>query len=130
MPHFTIEYSANLENELDFEQLFELVHTNLGNSGVFPLGGIRSRAIKMDHYRIADAKHDYAFAHMLLKVGSGRDMEVRKRVCDELFEAIEQYFAPVHASRLLAITFEMQEIHPILSYKKNNIHAFLKQQQD
>ena len=129
MPHFTVEYSANLENELDFDHFFELVHTNLGNSGVFPLGGIRSRAIRMDHYRVADGQHDYAFVHITLKVGSGRDLDTRKKVCDELFTVIADYFEPIQQQRLLAITFEMQEVHPVLTYKKNNIHAFLQQQQ-
>lgn len=126
MPHFIVEYSGNLKSEINFDEFFGKVHTCLGNSGVFPLGGIRSRAICMDDYRIADAQHDYAFIHILLKVGSGRDESTRKQVCDELFEVIENYFAPLQAKRLLAISFEMQEVHPVLTYKKNNIHAFLK----
>lgn len=125
MPHFIVEYSANLENDIDFDKLFQAVHHTIGESCVFPLGGIRSRAIKMDHYRIADGNHDYAFVHMLLKVGSGRPLEVRKEEADKLFKVIEGFFEPIHDKRLLAITFEMQEIDPVLTYKKNNIHAFL-----
>lgn len=127
MPHFIVEYSANLEEEINFDDLFKKVHETLGQSGVFPLGGIRSRAIRMDHYRIADGQHDYAFVHMLLKVGSGRSLEIRKEETDKLFKVIEDFFAPIHEKRLLAITFEMQEIDPVLTYKKNNIHAFLAQ---
>lgn len=82
MPHFIAEYSANLEGVADFPGLFEKVHQVLGDSGVFPLGGIRSRAIRMDIFRMADAKHDYAFVHMTLKVGAGRDLETRKKVAD------------------------------------------------
>lgn len=126
MPHFIVEYSGNLKSEINFDEFFGKVHTCLGESGVFPLGGIRSRAVCMDDYRIADAQHDYAFIHILLKVGSGRDESTRKQVCDELFKVIEDYFAPLQAKRLLAISFEMQEVHPVLTYKKNNIHAFLK----
>lgn len=126
MPHFIVEYSGNLKSEINFDEFFTQVHECLGNSGVFPLGGIRSRAICMDDYRIADAKHDYAFIHILLKVGSGRDEATRKQECDALFEVIEKYFAPLQERRLLAISFEMQEVHPVLTYKKNNIHAFLK----
>lgn len=127
MPHFIVEYSANLEEEINFDDLFKKVHETLGQSGVFPLGGIRSRAIRMDHYRIADGQHDYAFVHMLLKVGSGRSLEIRKEETDKLFTMIEGFFEPIHEKRLLAITFEMQEIDPVLTYKKNNIHAFLAQ---
>ncbi|MBP6115920.1 MAG: 5-carboxymethyl-2-hydroxymuconate Delta-isomerase [Neisseriaceae bacterium] len=126
MPHFTVEYSANLAEDIVFADFFAQVHEYLGASGVFPLGGIRSRAIRMDDYRIADNAHDYAFIHLILKVGSGRDLDTRKTVCDGLFALIEAYFAPLQAQRLLAISFEMQEVHPVLTYKKNNIHAFLK----
>lgn len=38
MPHFIAEYSANLENSVDFQDLFKTVNDFLGNTGVFPLG--------------------------------------------------------------------------------------------
>ncbi|MCH2558116.1 MAG: 5-carboxymethyl-2-hydroxymuconate Delta-isomerase [Alcanivorax sp.] len=126
MPHFIAEYSANLDGDADFPALFETVHRVLGDSGVFPLGGIRSRAIRHDTYRIADGAHDYAFVHMTLKVGSGRDLATRRAVAETLFEAIKAHFAPLQAERLLAVSFEMTELDPDLNFKHNNIHDFLK----
>ncbi|AFT71562.1 5-carboxymethyl-2-hydroxymuconate isomerase [Alloalcanivorax dieselolei B5] len=126
MPHFIAEYSGNLESEADFDGLFANVHKVLGNSGVFPLGGIRSRAIRHDTWRIADGQHDYAFVHMTLKVGSGRDLATRKQVAETLFETIKAHFAPLQEKRLLAVSFEMTELNPDLNFKHNNIHAFLK----
>ncbi|ENU81192.1 hypothetical protein F975_01056 [Acinetobacter sp. ANC 3789] len=128
MPHFIAEYSANLQDSVDFQDLFEQVNDFLGNTGVFPLGGIRSRAIRLDQYRVADGKHDYAFVHMTLKVGSGRDLETRQKVATELFAVIEQFFQPLKAERLLAVSFEMTELDPVLNFKSNNIHQFLKNQ--
>ncbi|ENV33217.1 5-carboxymethyl-2-hydroxymuconate Delta-isomerase [Acinetobacter gerneri] len=129
MPHFIAEYSANLEDSVDFQDLFEQVNNFLGGTGVFPLGGIRSRAIRMDKFRMADAKHDYAFVHMTLKVGSGRDLETRQKVATELFAIIEKFFQPLKDQRLLAISFEMVELDPVLNFKSNNIHQFLKANQ-
>lgn len=128
MPHFIAEYSENLEDCIDFQDLFEQVNTFLGGTGIFPLGGIRSRAIRLDQYRVADAKHDYAFVHMTLKVGSGRDLETRQRVATELFGIIEKFFQPLKDQRLLAISFEMTELDPVLNFKSNNIHQFLQGQ--
>ncbi|TBW59541.1 5-carboxymethyl-2-hydroxymuconate Delta-isomerase [Marinobacter halodurans] len=128
MPHFIAEYSGNLENSIDLPGLFEKVHDTLGASGVFPLGGIRSRAIRMDTYRIADARHDYGFVHMTLKVGAGRSLAVRQEVADDLFAVIKAHFAPIQEQRLLAVSFEMTELHETLNYKHNNIHSFLKNQ--
>ena len=128
MPHFIAEYSANIKDDIDFQEFFGQVNTFLGNTGVFPLGGIRSRAIRMDDYVIADAKHDYAFIHMTLKVGAGRDLETRQRVAEELFALIDAYFKPLKDKRLLAVSFEMTELDPVLNFKSNNIHQFLNAQ--
>lgn len=128
MPHFIAEYSANLEGEADFPGLFERVHTYMGESGVFPLGGIRSRAVRADIFRMADGKHDYAFIHMTLKVGHGRDLATRQRVAEGIFSIITAHFEQLQAKRLLALSFEMIELHPELNFKQNNIHAFLSSQ--
>lgn len=85
MPHFIAEYTDNIEAEADLPGLFEKVHACLGASGVFPLGGIRSRGVRLDTWRMADGKHDYAFVHMTLKVGAGRDLETRRQVAEALF---------------------------------------------
>lgn len=125
MPHFIAEYSANLADTVEFQDLFEIVNNFLGGTGIFPLGGIRSRAIRLEQYRVADAKHDYAFVHMTLKVGSGRDLATRQKVATELFEKIDAFFQPLKDQRLLAISFEMTELDPVLNFKSNNIHQFL-----
>ncbi|MCC0546280.1 5-carboxymethyl-2-hydroxymuconate isomerase, partial [Pseudomonas aeruginosa] len=54
MPHFIAEYTDNIEAEADLPGLFEKVHACLGASGVFPLGGIRSRGVRLDTWRMAD----------------------------------------------------------------------------
>ncbi|AHC35978.1 5-carboxymethyl-2-hydroxymuconate isomerase [Pseudomonas fluorescens] len=128
MPHFIAEYTDNIEQHADLPALFQKVHTVLGDSGVFPLGGIRSRGVRLDTWRMADGKHDYAFVHMTLKVGHGRDLATRKAVAESLFEVITQHFAELQSQRLLALSFEMIELHPELNFKQNNVHAFLKNQ--
>ena len=92
---------------------------------MFPLGGIRSRGVRLDSWRMADGKHDYAFVHMTLKVGHGRDLATRQAVAEALFAVITAHFAPLQAQRLLALSFEMVELHPQLNFKQNNVHAFL-----
>jgi 5-carboxymethyl-2-hydroxymuconate isomerase len=54
MPHFTIEYSANLDSRLDMAEVVEVVRRAAVETGIFPLGGIRVRAIRCEHYAIAD----------------------------------------------------------------------------
>ena len=125
MPHFIAEYTDNLEQQADLPGLFEKVHRVLGDSGVFPLGGIRSRGVRLDTWRMADGKHDYAFVHMTLKVVHGRDLATREAVAQAVFAVITEHFAQLQAQRLLALSFEMIELHPQLNFKQNNVHAFL-----
>ena len=125
MPHFIAEYTDNIEQQADLPGLFEKVHATLGDSGVFPLGGIRSRGVRLDTWRMADGKHDYAFVHMTLKVGHGRDLATREAVAQAVFAVITEHFADLQAQRLLALSFEMIELHPQLNFKQNNVHAFL-----
>ena len=49
MPHFTIEYSANLDGRIDMAEVVEVVRRAAAESGIFPLGGIRVRAIRCEH---------------------------------------------------------------------------------
>lgn len=125
MPHFIAEYTDNIERQADLPGLFEKVHRVLGDSGVFPLGGIRSRGVRLDTWRMADGKHDYAFVHMTLKVGHGRDLTTRQAVAEAVFAVITTHFAELQAQRLLALSFEIVELHAQLNFKQNNVHAFL-----
>ena len=75
MPHFSIEYSANLDERLDMAEVCEIVRKAAGETGIFPIGGIRVRAIRCEHYAIADGKPDYGFLAMLLRLGEGRDRQ-------------------------------------------------------
>lgn len=54
--------------------LFAKVNEALAATGIFPIGGIRSRAHWLDTWQMADGRQDYAFVHMTLKIGAGRSL--------------------------------------------------------
>lgn len=126
MPHFYAECTDNIRQQADLPALFAKVNAALADTGIFPIGGIRSRAIWLDTWQMADGKHDYAFVHMTLKIGSGRSLESRQQVGEMLFELIKTHFAALMEGRYLALSFEIEELHPQLNYKQNNVHALFK----
>ena len=126
MPHFIAECTDNIREQADLPDLFSKVNEALAATGIFPIGGIRSRAIWLDTWQMADGKQDYAFVHMTLKIGAGRSLESRKAVGEMLFALIKTHFAALMASRYLALSFELDELHPTLNYKQNNVHALFK----
>lgn len=125
MPHQIIEYSANLESRLDIQALVDGMHeTAMGIDGL-PLGGLRTRAARRDAFQVADQQPDNAFVHMILKLGHGRPEETRKAFGDVLFAALCALLEPVSSTSPLAISFEIQEIHPTLTWKKNNLRDYM-----
>ena len=126
MPHFIAECTDNIREQADLPGLFAKVNEALAATGIFPLGGIRSRAHWLDTWQMADGRHDYAFVHMTLKIGSGRSLESQEAVGEMLFALIKAHFAELMADRYLALSFELDELHPTLNYKQNNVHALFK----
>lgn len=126
MPHFTIEYSANLDDRLDIGAACEVVRKAAVETGIFPLGGIRVRAMRCEHYAIADARQDYGFLDMVLRIGEGRDLPTRKKAGEQIFQALSRHLDPVFASSKFALSFDMQINDKDTSWKRNNIHDALK----
>ena len=126
MPHFTIEYSANLEPRTDIGVLCEVIRKAAVETGIFPLGGIRVRAIRCEHYAIADARGDYGFLDVVLRIGEGRDLATRKKAGEHIFRALSSHLDPVFANSKFALSFDMQINDKETSFKRNNIHDALK----
>lgn len=126
MPHFTIEYSANLRERIDMQEVVDVVRRAAVETGVFPLGGIRVRAIRCDDYAIADGNPEFGFLAMVLRLGQGRDLATRQRAGEHVFKALSAHLDPVFKSSRLSLSFEMVEITDETSWKRNNIHDYLK----
>jgi 5-carboxymethyl-2-hydroxymuconate isomerase len=126
MPHFTIEYSANLGSRLDIGQVVEVVRRAAVETGIFPLGGIRVRAIRCEHYAIADGRPHFGFLDMVLRLGEGRDLAIRKKAGEHIFQALSDHLDPVFAQSQFALSFDMQINDKETSWKRNNIHEVLK----
>ncbi|HHY72336.1 MAG TPA: 5-carboxymethyl-2-hydroxymuconate Delta-isomerase [Bacillus bacterium] len=127
MPHIIIEYTHNIKAEANISGLLEKVHAVIiAKSPLFPIGGLRSRAIELQDYRVADGKEDDAFVHVTLKIGAGRSEEEKKNTCDELFEAIKAHFSELFSKRYLALSMELVEFSEAGTYKHNNIHHRFK----
>jgi len=126
MPHFTLEYSANLDALVDMGAVVEVVRKAAIETGIFPVGGTRVRAIRCEHYAIADGSKDLAFLAMLLRLGEGRDLATRKKAGEHVFKALSTCLDPVFANAKFALSFDMQINDKETSWKRNNIHEALK----
>ena len=133
MPHLTLEYSANLADAENISRLCNTLAQCLAaqrdnEERVYPLGGIRVRALRCEHYCIADGRADAAFLHANLKIAAGRSDLTRKATGDALFALIKQHFAAEFEHSGLALSLEINEFSEAGTWKHNNLHARLKAQ--
>jgi len=126
MPHFTLEYSSNLDGKVDMQQFCDTVHQAMMRSGLFELGAVRVRAIRCEAYSIADRLPQNAFVDMRLRMGTGRSAEDRERAGTAIFAAVSDFLQPLLAEPHFALSLEIREIDPILSWKRNAMHPRLR----
>ena len=120
MPHMIVEYSRNIEDMIGTKNLFEKMCDMGVETGVFARTGIRVRGEARDCYHIADGHPENAFVHTILRVGHGRDEATLKDAGDRIYAVICDHLAALAETRALNISMEIQEIHPVLTWKKNN----------
>jgi len=126
MPHFTLEYSANLDSRVDMARVVETVRKAAVETGIFPVGGIRVRAVRCEHFAIADGNPHLGFLAMVLRLGEGRDLATRQKAGEHVFRALSDHVDPVFAASKFALSFDIQINDKEMSWKRNNIHEALK----
>jgi 5-carboxymethyl-2-hydroxymuconate isomerase len=126
MPHFSIEYSSNLDGKVDFNALCRRILKGMLATGLFETGAVRVRAFRCEHYAIADDLPENSFIDMSLRVGTGRSEADRERAGQAIFAAVSEELAPLFATPHFALSLEIREIDPQLSWKRNAIHPRLR----
>lgn len=126
MPHFHIEYSANLENVVDMAQLCEVIRTRAATIETFPAAGIRVRATRVDHVSMADGNAKHGFIDLSVRLREGRPDDVKKDAIEQVFAALKDYMAPVMETRSIALSAEMRDINAALSPKFGNVRDHLE----
>ena len=126
MAHLIVEYSANITQKISIKSLIDHVHLAAIDSAMFPPGGLRTRAAQREHYAIADNDISNAFVHIVVRVGHGRNRETKYAAMQLIFDRTSEFLQQVYDQSPLAISLELVEIDPAYSFKKNNIHEYVK----
>ncbi len=121
MPHVTVEYTDNLEAEADIPGLLRKIAARLAESdGVFPVAGIRVRAVRLSEYVVADGG-DNGFVHATIKVAPGRSQALMTPVFEAMFELMTIHFAGLMSRRPLALSLDVETSEPIGPFRRHNL---------
>ena len=126
MPHFQIDYSANLEAVVDIGQLCEAIRARAALIETFPMAGIRVRATRVDHVAMADGHPKHGFIDLSVRLREGRSDAVKRDAIDQIFATLKEFMTPAMASHSIALSAEMRDINADLSPKFGTIRDHLE----
>ena len=125
MPHIILDYSANLDGQLDMHALCVTLKDAAAATGVFPPAGIRVRAHRSDHTVIADGNPDHGFIDITLRLAAGRTDTAKTKATDAIFEAAQVFTAYLMATTPFMLSLELREIDGTFSRKTSSIRDHL-----
>ena len=126
MPHLMIDYSANVEPDVDIGALCDTLRDVAASIDAFPLAGVKVRAVRVDHYSIADGNPEHGFIDISVRIREGRDMETKQDAAQKIFNATNEFVADVMRRRSLALSLELRDIDAALSPKSGSIRKYLE----
>lgn len=126
MPHFYVDYSANMEKRIDIAAFCDLLRRAGIETGIFPAAGIRVRAFRADHVSIADGDTGHGYVHLMIRLRGGRSLDTRKAAAQHVFEAARAFLEPAMSRQSIAFSMELVDIDPELSPKCGTIRYHMK----
>ncbi len=126
MPHVICEYSANVEPKIRVDALLEILHNAMMRTGVVELGGLRTRAERREHYRIADNHPANGFVNVTVRVAKGRTPETHRLIAETVFADAHKHLEGLFASSPFVLSVEVQEIETDFRIHTSNIRDWMK----
>lgn len=128
MPHVTIEYSANVAEQVDIDLLVDAVHDAALATGLAALDALRTRAVARSQYAVADRHPDNGFVAVTARLGAGRSVDDRRRLVETLMETVDRVVGGPESALMLSV--ECQEIDPDTRVNRNHLRPVVAARTD
>ena len=124
MAHAIVEYSENIENIINLQDLIDKIHQCCMETGVFPAQGMRTRGVKRELFRVGNVNEEAFFVHIQLKMGPGRKENEKQRAMEEIFSVLELETKNLRKKAPVALSIEVNELPEKLRINNNNLRDF------
>jgi 5-carboxymethyl-2-hydroxymuconate isomerase len=110
MPQVTLEYTANIPQEIHARDLFSGLHQTIADVLGISVNNCKSRALRLDAYHIGKGEAQNAFVHLDVRFLAGRPLDVKQEVGQQCLSLLRAYFEPSLAALELQITVEVRDV--------------------
>ncbi len=122
MPHLILEYTDNIE-PFAVQLLLGRLHEEIVATGAVNLKGLKSRAIRLTDYRLADGHERYAFVHVQMWIRDGRSLETKQEMARRAIAVLEETFGHRRQDGYLSLSVDIQEMAKGIALTNHNIPA-------
>jgi 5-carboxymethyl-2-hydroxymuconate isomerase len=119
MPHLTLEYTANLE--VDIQSLLADLHQALVSTGAIRIQGLKSRAVRQTDFRIADGNPEYAFVHVSLLIKPGQPQDVQAELARQVMAVLKAHLGEIQEHGYLSLSVDIKEMGQGTALTDHNI---------
>ncbi len=129
MPHVIVQYTSNLDSQVDMPALCADIAATLveqrdeAGGPLFPVGGTRVLAYPTQVFAVADGKRDYGFCYINIRIAKGRSAAKVKASGDAVLERVQARFAASFAAQHVGVTIQIDESPgQVYNAKHSNLH--------
>jgi 5-carboxymethyl-2-hydroxymuconate isomerase len=116
MPHLTLEYTANIQREIEFEELFCRLHDVLADVGGIKKENCKSRAVQRDRFYLGDGDES-GFVHLDVRFLEGRAPDVKQVIGATILSVLLEYYVAGEEEFAPQITVEIRDIERAAYFK-------------
>ena len=117
MPHLILEYTANIQQEIDSDTLFSSLHRILATTGGINVENCKSRVISLEDFFIGQGNKSNVFVHLDITFLHGKPAELQQAIGKKCLTYLKEYFSPSVAKNALQITVVINEIQKSAYFK-------------
>ena len=121
MAHLIVEVSDHVAQSLSLTDICDQLQAAMVECAIFPVAGIRVRAYQPVASAIADLDPHNGFIAMTMVVGHGRTKAELAAAGDVVFTRAKANLGAWLADGYFALSLEIREIDPDLTWKANTI---------
>ncbi|MGB1250510.1 MAG: 5-carboxymethyl-2-hydroxymuconate Delta-isomerase [Candidatus Promineifilaceae bacterium] len=118
MPHLRLEYTDNLE--IDTKPLFQKMHQQLADTGAINMKGMRSAAIRLDNYWLADGYEGYRYILVTLTIRGGRPLATRQEFAKRIMATLEEEFGRLRDDGYMHLSVDVREMDKEVALTHHN----------
>jgi 5-carboxymethyl-2-hydroxymuconate isomerase len=110
MPQITLEHTANLQPERNWNDLLGGLHDQIAGLAGIEIDLCKSRVLVLDTYHVGDGAKNKAFAHLTIRIFAGRSPAVKTELGRSGLALLKRYLGAVDDALDVQLTVEIRDI--------------------